>query len=201
MGIVDVTYGNISEDEASWRCHAANDCKPFEHEPGDTETYISRLVADFVIATGALSVLETGAFRGATTAWILQSLGSLQRGHLTICEIDPSRTQALRDRFGLAGGQLTIHEGDVLQFLRTTDQTFDLCWLDDSHEERHVRKELELLYPKMRPGALILMHDVCGVCPGNQYPLGRICNEFGGYVLNIGRMGPAGGLGLIAIPQ
>lgn len=197
---LDVTYGNISLDEATRRCQAANE-GACEHSPGDTEPYISRLVASLVLATGAESILETGAFQGATTEWLLDAISLLDRGHVTICEIDPLRVAALHERFDMLEAELTIHHVDVLQFLRTTKETFDFVWLDDAHGEAHVREEMELLYPKMRPGGIVAMHDVCGVCPGNQYPLGRICNEFGGYVLNIGRMGPAGGLGLVQIPQ
>lgn len=204
MGI-DVQYGNLSVDEAERRARAAWGGSLHEHIPGSTEPYISKLAADLVIATGAQSVLETGGYLGDTTVMLAEALWLLGGGSFHICEIDQTRRQGLQDRLGALRKDeyptlgWDLH-GDVFAFLRSTRETFDFVWLDDYHEEGHVRREMELLYPKMRPGGIIAMHDVCGVCPGNKYPLGRICNEFGGYVLNIGRFGPAGGIGLVQVP-
>jgi hypothetical protein len=84
---------------------------------------------------------------------------------------------------------------DVLHYLATTTDRFDLAWVDDCHEKPHVTKELTLLYPKMNPGGLILLHDVFGVCD-----LKTVVNQFGGYSIDLPRLGPAGGLGLIQVP-
>lgn len=201
----DVTYGNISAEEAGRLGRAALCGLPSDHVAGSTEPWVSRLVADFVIATGARSVLETGGYLGDTSAELASALGWLAGGRLTICEIDQARAAKIHERLTELRQQhpeLTylVHGGDVLGFLRRTDLRFDVAFVDDCHEEKHVREEMELLYPKMLPGGLVLMHDVTGLCPGNKYPLGRICNEFGGYVLPLPRLGPAGGLGVIAIP-
>jgi hypothetical protein len=175
-----------------------------EHHPGSTEPWISRLVADFVIATGARSVLETGGYLGATSIMLADALIELGGGSLTACEIDSERATAIHDRLtdrrisrNAKAFQYVVYAGDVRQFLRTTTALFEVAFVDDCHEEKHVRDELALLLPKMRPGGLVLMHDVVGLCPGNREPLGCVCEEFGGTVLDLPRMGPAGGLGLI----
>jgi hypothetical protein len=49
-----------------------------------------------------------------------------------------------------------------------------------------------LLMPKMNPGGLILLHDVFGVCD-----LKTVVQQFGGYSIDLPRLGPAGGLGII----
>lgn len=208
MGVVDVEYSNLTQEEADIRHAAAGEPGTIYpiHRPGDTERWVSRLVMDFIIATGARNVLETGGFQGSTSAWILEGLRRLggRDRSFTICEIEPTRAEALSKRFApKQPGELepTIYSGDILQFLRSTRATFDLAWVDDCHEEGHVREEIALLYPRMRPGGLILMHDVCGLCPGNHEPLGDICQKWGGYVLDIGRLGPAGGIGILQVPQ
>lgn len=200
----DVTYGNMSQEEAERLGLAAHGLEPPPHAPGSTEPWISRLVADLVLATGAGSVLETGGYLGDTSVFLAEALQQLGGGELVVCEIDPDRAHNLVARLRDPLFQRIayhVYGGDVRNFLRHTDRVFDVAWVDDGHHEKHVREEIDLLYPKMRPGGIIAMHDVCGVCPGNQYPLGRICNEFGGYVLNLPRLGPAGGIGILQIPQ
>lgn len=204
MGI-DVQWGNVRQEDAERMARAVWDGDLREHVAGATEPYISRLVADFVIATGARSVLETGGYLGDTSLAIAKALIGLGSGHLLVCEIEAARCDIIAHRLAHVREEqeafgFEVYGGDIMDHLRSTDDRYDVAWVDDSHTEKHVREEMELLYPKMGPGGLILLHDVAGLCPGNQYPLGRICNEFGGYVLNLPRWGPAGGLGIIQTP-
>ena len=197
----DVSLGNVSQEEAErlGRCGDWMDDVP--HSPGSTEPWISQLVAKFVIARGARSVLETGCFLGATTIHLWNALRRLGGGELTCCDIDTERLDAtkrrLDDRAVCAGGEsVTVNyaSGDVLGWLRIWDRRFDLAWVDDNHEKPHVTKELRLLYPKMAKGGLILLHDVYGVCD-----LKTVVREFGGYSIDLPRLGPAGGLGIIQV--
>lgn len=203
--LVDVTYGDVSQEEGDRLALAAWDGLKFAHQPGSTEPWISRLVADFVLASGARNVLETGGYLGDTSVLLLDALMRLGSGRLTVCEIDLERCHHISNRLVLTPEQRAsrlsseIVVGDVLDFLRRTRDTFDLCWLDDSHDEAHVREEMALLYPRMRSGGLILLHDVVGMCPGNTEELGRTVEKWGGYVLKLPRLGPAGGLGIVQV--
>jgi predicted O-methyltransferase YrrM len=199
--MLDITYGNTTQDEATRlglasvapvdaavAAHAVE-----RHHPGCTEPWISRLVGDFVVARGARTVLETGGFRGATSVYLVDALHRLGGGHLTVCEIDLKRAAEIHDRLrGYPPVATAVLAIDVLDHLRNTDERYDLAWVDDCHEKPHVTKELMLLMPKMNPGGLILLHDVYGVCD-----LKTVVQQFGGYSLDLPRLGPAGGLGII----
>ena len=195
---LDGTFGNMTDDEIErigWASRPWPD--DIEHEPGCTEPWVSRLVADFVLARGARRVLETGCFMGATSVYLLQALIKLGGGGLWVCDIDGQRTNATAQRLLRVENRdkvdILIHPGDILQLLqRDSWGGFDLAWVDDCHEKPHVRKELQLLYPKMNKGGLILLHDVYGVCD-----LHTCVREFGGYSIDLPRLGPAGGLGII----
>lgn len=199
------TYGNMTDDEIErlgwasvpWPDHV-------EHEEGCTEPWVSRLVADFVLARGARRVLETGCFRGSTSVWLLQALIKLGSGELWVCDIDGQRCNQTMQRLLRIEKQDNItvlsHPGDILELLARPAWTgFDLVFVDDCHEAPHVRKELTLLYPKMNPGGLILLHDVHGMITPTRGDLKKVVQEFGGYSIDLPRLGPAGGLGIIQV--
>jgi predicted O-methyltransferase YrrM len=201
---LDTTYGNVTQNEADRLGHAS--VIPVDasiagvacdrHQSGDTEPWISRLVGDLIVASGARTVLETGCFEGATSAYIKDALERLGGGEFYICEIDPERRAKTQERLHHPGSTVRMEfRDDALRFLRETDVGFDLAWVDDDHTKPHVTKELMFLMPKMNPGGLILLHDVWGVCD-----LQSVVREFGGYSLDLPRLGPAGGLGIIQCP-
>jgi predicted O-methyltransferase YrrM len=201
---LDTTYGNITEEKAERLSQAAGHIDEVSHEPGSTEPWISRLVADFIIARGARTVLETGCFKGATSVWIQFALQHLGGGVFHFCDMDRARAMATSDRLQKAVPDVFTHNlvrhcwfTDILELLQTPvllgeDTRFDLVFVDDAHEKPHVTKELMLLMPKMNPGGLILLHDVFGVCD-----LKTVVQQFGGYSIDLPRLGPAGGLGII----
>jgi predicted O-methyltransferase YrrM len=159
-------------------------------------------VADFIIARGARRVLETGSFMGATTVHIVDALHRLGGGEFTFCEVDSYRMAVTFDRvvrFEMTlenPGKVRVGSAwDAIEYLSKPGNTgFDLCFVDDCHEKPHVTKELMLLIPKMNPGGLILLHDVFGVCD-----LQDVVGKFGGYSIDLPRLGPAGGLGVIQV--
>jgi hypothetical protein len=202
---LDTTYGNVTEAEAerlglaSMQPVAPSVGDLANHHPGSTEPWISRLVGDFIVARGARTVLETGCFEGATSAYLYDALRRLGRGLLVCCDIDERRRETTYDRLGGMHredvGVDIIMCGDVIPLLQKDRTRYDLAWVDDCHEKPHVTKELTLLYPKMNPGGLILLHDVFGVCD-----LQSVVRQFGGYSIDLPRLGPAGGLGIIQCP-
>jgi predicted O-methyltransferase YrrM len=196
---LEIIYGNVTQGQADWMeraCGPAPDGVP--HKPGTAEPWISQLVASFVTATGARTVLECGAYRGGTSVYLWSALWKTGGGDLHLCEIDPERMAIAKGRVlsmhdgGELGVHTYFHEGDVLQYLAETETRFDCAWVDDNHEKPHVAKELSLLIPKMNPGGLILGHDVIGTCD-----LQEVFKHFGGYSLDLPRLGSAGGVGIL----
>jgi predicted O-methyltransferase YrrM len=205
---LDIEYGSVTQEEAdrlgqasvmpvdaNVAAHAVD-----KHQPGDTEPWISRLVGDLIVARGARTVLETGCFTGATSMYIVDALHRLGGGEFIGCEIDAGRHQVLLGRLPewrqrCPRVSIDFPNIDALQWVRgAPDRHYDIAFVDDCHEKPHVTKELTLLYPKMNEGGLILLHDVFGVCD-----LQSVVQQFGGYSIDLPRLGPAGGLGIIQV--
>lgn len=196
--LIDVTYGNITQEEGDRMAGAVE--RRFYSDAGDTEPWIGNLVAALLTASGARTVLETGAFQGKTSLRLMLALANLGGGALTACEIDPDRAGAVD---ALLRAQDTP-ERNVNWVVRCMDardvirslapQSLGFAFIDDDHQKAHVAEEIELLLPKMLPGGLLVFHDVYGVCD-----LQEVVAAYGGYSLDLPRAGPAGGLGIIQV--
>lgn len=176
------------------------------YEQGATEPWIQQLVADFIIASQARTVLELGCFLGLTTTWIACALEASGGGTLVGVELEPERAEATRAQLGLLDlntVKYVIHQADAVSVLNMLDaHSIDLAWVDDDHTPAHVAQELDILCAPTRPesrkmasGGIVLMHDVFG-------PLGLdgVCSVYHGLPINLPKLGPAGGLGIIQVP-
>lgn len=170
-------------------------------QAGSAEPWIAHLVMSLLIANNTKFAIEIGGFQGYTSKSIAEALAFLpgQRA-FTVCEIDTQRTQDVRNvlqDFHSADLNWTVTQANSLNWIPTlTDASVDFVWVDGNHEAAHVLREIELLLPKMRPGGLICGHDVFGVCD-----LNKVFAYFGGYSLDLARLGPAGGIGIIQVPR
>jgi predicted O-methyltransferase YrrM len=169
------------------------------YEPGVTEPWISALVASLLNAAGGSTVLETGGFRGITSAWLALTLERMGGGDLIVAEIDPSRSADIEARLAalpLPNTRAHAVCGDVMQIIAgLPDKYLDLAWVDDDHQQHHVASEINALWGKMKPGGIMVFHDCFGVCD-----LQKVVKKFGGYALNLPRLGPAGGIGFLQVP-
>ena len=169
---------------------------------GQTEPWIVDILCALLKASDQRNVLECGAFLGHTTVRLAEVLAANGGGTITAVEIDPARAQAadelLHQRF-LQNDRTDFHwriiQDDVLKYIASIpDESLGYAWIDDSHEHEHVDKEIQLLLPKVAPNGLLLFHDVHGVCE-----LHREVERYGGIALDLPRLGPAGGLGIIQV--
>ena len=168
---------------------------------GSSEPWIARLVASLIIANDCTRVVEIGGFRGYTTRHIAEALCCLPHPtELTVCEIDWQRAadvSAALSEFQGAEFAAKVVVADSLAWIPTlADESVDFVWLDGNHEHAHVSQEILLLRPKLAPGGIIAGHDTFGVCDLQQEFL-----AFRGYALDLPRLGPAGGIGLIQRPR
>jgi len=129
------------------------------------QTYLSVPEADgralrlLVEATGAKNVVEIGTSTGYSGLWFCVAL---QRtgGHLTTFEIDHQRAAQARQHFkeANADGLVTIVEGDAHQEAAKIKGQVDLAFIDADKEG--YLDYLNKLLPKLRPGGLILAHNL-----------------------------------------
>ena len=129
------------------------------------QTYLSVPAADgkalrlLAEAISAKSVVEIGTSTGYSGLWFCLAL---QRtgGHLTTFEIDRQRAAQARQHFKDANvdSLVTIIEGDAHEQVAKIKGLVDLAFID-ADKEGYV-DYLNKLLPKLRPGGLILAHNL-----------------------------------------
>ena len=115
-----------------------------------------RLLAE---AAGAKTVVEIGTSTGYSGLWFCLALQDTG-GRLTTFEIDPGRAAAARKNFQQAGvdSLVTVVEGDAHQKITTLKGPIDVVFID-ADKQGYVDYLTKLL-PLVRPGGLILAHNV-----------------------------------------
>jgi predicted O-methyltransferase YrrM len=110
-------------------------------------------------AADAQSVVEIGTSTGYSGLWFCLALRSTG-GHLTTFEIDHGRAAAARENFEKAGAgkMVTVVEGDAHKEIVRLKAPIDIVFVDadKSGYVDYLRK----LAPLVRPGGLILAHNV-----------------------------------------
>lgn len=115
-----------------------------------------RLLAESV---NAKVVAEIGTSTGISGLWFCMALDKTG-GHLTTFELDPARAATAASHFKKAGVDrlVTIVRGDAHQNLRRFKESVDLAFID-AEKDGYI-DYLNTLLPIMRPGGLILAHNV-----------------------------------------
>lgn len=112
-------------------------------------------------------VVETGVAYGVSSAFILRALEENGHGVLHSIDLPPLRREY--ERFwGIAvdespGGHWNLHRGSsrrVLPRILEETETVDLFVHDSLHTYRNMRREFELVWPRLRAGGVILADDV-----------------------------------------
>jgi caffeoyl-CoA O-methyltransferase len=117
---------------------------------------ILRLLAE---AIGARSIVEIGTSNGYSGLWqclALQATG----GKLTTFEIDARRAALARENFKRAGVEnlVTLVEGDAHEKVAQVQGPIDMVFVDADKEG--YTDYLQKLLPKVRPGGLIVAHNI-----------------------------------------
>jgi caffeoyl-CoA O-methyltransferase len=122
--------------------------------PGDGR--ILRLLTESV---GAKHVAEVGTSTGFSGVWFCLALRQTQ-GKLTTFEIDPSRAAEARRNFKRAGvdHMVNLLEGDAHEKVKEVTEPIDVVFLD-ADKSGYV-DYLEKLLPRVRPGGLIVAHNM-----------------------------------------
>lgn len=155
---------------AGWKASSLDDGEKkvtavLERMVRERETYLSvppqdgkalRLLTE---ATGAKNVVEIGTSTGYSGLWFCLALRKTG-GHLTTFEIDHERATAARGHFREAGLEtfVTIVEGDAHEQLSKLKGPVDVAFIDA--DKGGYLDYLKKLLPLIRPGGLILAHNV-----------------------------------------
>jgi predicted O-methyltransferase YrrM len=128
-------------------------------------TYLSVPVSDGRVlrllteAVGARTVAEIGTSTGYSGLWFCLALQKTG-GKLVTFEIDPGRAATARKHFAQAGVEqiVTVVEGDAHAKLAALEGPIDVAFIDADKEG--YLDYLKKLLPLVRPGGLILAHNV-----------------------------------------
>jgi predicted O-methyltransferase YrrM len=110
-------------------------------------------------AAGARNVVEIGTSTGLSGLWLCLALQKTG-GKLTTFEYDAGRAATARGHFKKAGVDplVTVVEGDAHQTIARLKDPIDVLFID-ADKEGYV-DYLKKLLPLVRPGGLILAHNV-----------------------------------------
>jgi predicted O-methyltransferase YrrM len=127
-----------------------------------------RLLRILTESIGARHVAELGTSTGYSGLWILLALARTG-GRLTTYEIDRGRHEMARGHFERAGllGQATLVLGDAHVEITKLKGPLDLVFIDADKEgyPDYLRK----LAPLVRPGGLIVAHNMASPPPDPRY--------------------------------
>ncbi len=128
-------------------------------------TYLSvppadgRMLRVLTEAVGAKHVVEIGTSTGYSGLWFCLALKATG-GRLTTFEIDPGRAAEARENFRKAGVEdiVTVVVGDAHANVAKLKEPVDVVFID-ADKEGYV-DYLNKLLPLVRPGGLILAHNI-----------------------------------------
>jgi predicted O-methyltransferase YrrM len=118
-----------------------------------------RFLRVMAAASGATRALEIGGANGYSAIWI--ALGLRQTGGtLTTIEYDPARAKLAAENIRRAGlsAIVTVVPGDAFEEIPRLAGEFDFVFLDAW--KRDYKRFFDLVYPRLRPRALFLAHNV-----------------------------------------
>jgi len=127
-----------------------------------------RVLRQLTESLGAKRVVEIGTSSGYSTIWL--ALGARAAGGKVFThEIDPEKVKMASENFKKAGVDdvITIIEGDAHETIKQHKEPIDVVFLDA--EKKGYVDYLEKLLPLVRPGGLILGHDMHRPMPDPRY--------------------------------
>jgi len=127
-----------------------------------------RVLRQLTEAVGAKRVVEIGTSSGYSTIWLAMGVRGAG-GKVYTHEINPKMIEIARANFEKAGVEdlITIIEGDAHKTLAQHKEPIDVLFLDA--EKKGYLDYLDKLLPLVRPGGLILGHDMHRPMPDPRY--------------------------------
>jgi predicted O-methyltransferase YrrM len=124
--------------------------------------------------------LEIGCFVGASTLWIASALAELGQGHLHSVDLFgdkfpfgrytylyvPDAEQYIMRRLDQAGllSRVTLHKGHSvaigMAYAECVGEPLDFLFIDGAHTKEGCEADFRLYEPRLRPGGLLVLHDI-----------------------------------------
>jgi predicted O-methyltransferase YrrM len=167
-GAPEFDHPPLARDEKEKRALAALD------EMSQGKWYLNvtsregRVLRQLTEAVGAKRVVEVGTSSGYSTIWLALGVRAAG-GKVFTHEIDPEKVKLATANFKKAGVDdlIAIIEGDVHETVKRHKEPIDLVFLDA--EKKGYIDYLAKLLPLVRPGGLILGHDMHRPMPDPRY--------------------------------
>lgn len=127
-----------------------------------------RLLRLLTETSGAKLVVEIGTSTGESGTWFALALRKTG-GRLITHEIDPGRAAIAAENFKKAGvdGLITIVLGNAHEKVKEIEGPIDILFLDADKDG--YLDYLDTLVPKLRPGGLIIAHNMVYPTPDPKY--------------------------------
>jgi len=127
-----------------------------------------RLLRQLAEVAGARKVVELGTSTGYSGLWFALALRATG-GHLITHELDPERAETARKNFERAGvaDLVTIVVGNAHETVDKVEGPVDVVFLD-ADKDGYV-DSLPKLLPRLRPGGLVLAHNMSSPRPDPRY--------------------------------
>jgi predicted O-methyltransferase YrrM len=164
----DLSKPPLSKDDGEKRILEALDRARQGQRYANVSTADGRLLRQLTEALGAKRVVELGTSTGESGLWFAMALRKTG-GHLYTHDIDPGRIAVARENFKQAGVEdiITIVEGDAHQTATKSTEAIDVLFIDA--EKEGYDAYLKELLPYVRPGGLILAHNMRRPAPNMRY--------------------------------
>jgi len=132
-----------------------------------------RLLWILARAARAARILEIGTSNAYSTIWLADAARAIG-GRVTTLERDADKVRLARENLARAGlaGWVDIREGPAAETLTGLAGPFDLAFLDADRSS--YRTYLELVVPKLAPGALLVADNVVSHGAELEDYLGRV---------------------------
>jgi predicted O-methyltransferase YrrM len=164
----DLSKPPLSKDEGEKRILEALDRARQGQRYANVSTADGRLMRQLTEAVGAKRVVELGTSTGESGLWFALALRKTG-GHLYTHDIDAGRIAVARENFKRAGVEdlITIVEGDAHKAAPKNTDPIDVLFIDA--EKEGYDAYLKELLPLVRPGGLILAHNMRRPAPNPRY--------------------------------
>jgi caffeoyl-CoA O-methyltransferase len=164
----DLSKPLVPKDDSERRILAALEKARGGERYANVSTADGRLLRQLAESLGAKRIVELGTSTGESGLWFSMALRKTG-GKLYTHDIDPGRIAVARENFKRAGVDdiVVITEGDAHQTAVKNTDPIDILFIDA--EKEGYDAYLKELLPYVRPGGLIIAHNMKRPAPNPRY--------------------------------